>query len=416
MTDFSDVTRPFTDALTNVRDELANLILLLQGEDKSFRGHKDLLTEYSMDFFGQGATAFANAVENNIARGSRFIGKMSDLVLASNNLLTLINYNNDLANGGIDRLQYSKTPFNTFDDNAPEAYGYTSLDIVTKLREAAFQFSDMNAVMDKGGSYFTNWVDGAAQGILDDMQSQHRQKLATLKDPADILQENNNIYGAQERVKFLQGGMNDNITIWFNAVGPALKDYLTNIQTAANVNAPRKVVGGNGLPQPVWSYEKHEYSSGTGWFGIPWHKDHFVTVGAVEDGGADVNQHNKGEGLNAGPFIEWSLFDIGDEWVLGDKNFGLTLGEDLKGPSVEGQAGLHEGEPGLGGGAGLGSAGANIGLNVLGGNGTLSASAGPKVDFGLNIKDGVDVKLPWVSIDLRFGAAKTAQPEGGKSE
>lgn len=112
-----------------------------------------------MDFFGQGATAFANAVENNIAHSGRFINKMSDFQLATSNLLSLINYNNTQV-GDLERLQYARTPYNTFDDYAPEVYGYTSLEIVRELRETAFRFSDMNTVMDKGKgvSYFIGFT------------------------------------------------------------------------------------------------------------------------------------------------------------------------------------------------------------------------------------------------------------------
>jgi hypothetical protein len=123
------------------------------------------------------------------------------------------------------------------------------------------------------------------------------------------------------------------------------------------------------------------------------------------EAGAGFNIGN--DGLNAGVMGEAYLGSAEASGVIGGRDLGLTAGVEVRGPGVHGMAGIYQNNVGLVVGGSLVSAEGSVGTNIAGMNVGVKGEVGLKAELGAQIgKDGVEVKLPIVSLGLTFGGAK----------
>lgn len=127
-------------------------------------------------------------------------------------------------------------------------------------------------------------------------------------------------------------------------------------------------------------------------------------VGGFVEGGVEVG--TKGVMIGAGG----EVYAVKGEWdgaLVGNKEYGVTGGVEVKGLSAEGFGGLRFDGKGQQIGASIGgtlvSVEGSLGGNVAGTNLSLTGEAGIKAELGLVIGKKTEIKLPFFSFGLRFG-------------
>lgn len=107
-----------------------------------------------------------------------------------------------------------------------------------------------------------------------------------------------------------------------------------------------------------------------------------------------------------------TVFQVTREDVIGNSDLGITKNDSIEALSLEGFIGVHDGNIGAKIGGKLVSVTREVGVNIAGANVGLKGEVGIKAEFGFSFgKQGVEVKLPFASIGLSFGKAKTGGAE-----
>jgi len=407
MTDMNDVTRTFTDGLKQIVDYIPKLVNQLGDGDKAFRAQKDDITRYNPSFEGMGARAFARAVEANINAGRGYHPMVDALYQNSSNLLTQITHSNDEAHPKLMNMGYIYQE----GEQALEYYGYVRGNAFTDLREAALKSSDMNTVMDQGPGGLIGKLEAKKQDIYNDITAQHNRKISQLQDPngTDAQKEDLFYSYAKKGLDRYYQHLNEAISTWLKEITGLLASYnqgvLENKVTVGAYNPPGTTVTYDHL------------------FGIPWLplKETRITgpsgsLGPSGDPGQLFTwDPQKG---NMGIFANGKVVFSDDEKVLGIGNdpnaFGITYGDEKDVVSGNLQAGFQNNQLVGGGSASLFSETKSVGLNIAGGNISLSATSGLNIQAGqtfeLNGEKGVDIKFPimfpFLSGGLSFGPAK----------
>lgn len=396
MTNFDDVTRNFTDGLNQISTYIPTFVTHLQDADKTFRQRKEYLMGHDSDkisFAGKGATAFATCVENNIARTKTPVDHWNTLAENTSNLLTQFTYSNNEANPRLSSpfgpplgsVVAAAKPYYT-----PTGAIYTPEEAWNEMREAALKGSDMNTVMDqnKGLTYILRKLDDARQNILADIKTQHTNRMNQL-DPNNpqAKAEPENYTDAQASVNGFHDQLSGVITKWFNEMTPMLARYEQGIQDN-EVSVPRYT------PPPALHTRTISFPK--------YNEKDIIYSGTITNGNfAPVWDPNKG---NAGIYTNGRMVLTGRQGVTGN----VTFGAEIDGPSGDLQLGEHNGQFGLTGDISALSVTANAGLNVAGGNLSVSGTVQAGVGLGISFKDGVQVNLPFFQGGVTFGPAKQA--------
>lgn len=111
-------------------------------------------------------------------------------------------------------------------------------------------------------------------------------------------------------------------------------------------------------------------------------------------------------GLTVGAYGEVYSATVQSESVIGNKTFGLTRDDEIRGPGAEATLGLRDGTLGASIGFSAVTVKEQVGANVAGVNVGLSAEVGLKAEFGFKIGKKTEVKLPFVTLGIGFGGAK----------
>lgn len=131
-------------------------------------------------------------------------------------------------------------------------------------------------------------------------------------------------------------------------------------------------------------------------------------VGTAEAGiGIEVNEDGD---LSAGGYFRASAGEVSADAVIGDEDFGGSVGGKVEGPSVEGFIGLKDGSVGGEIGGTLISAEGSAGVNIAGANVGVSGGVMLGANVGFKIGKKTEIKLGIFKIGLILGKSKVIEP------
>ncbi len=365
MTDFNDVTHTFTDGLDQISAYIPKLVELQQAGDKTFLQRKDDLTGYEISFSGSGAKAFVNTVNHNVAHTKSFDDNWNTFSQSSSNLSAQIKQSNDEANPKLSNIRIpSVEETQSFEHYSyPDGVTYTIGTIWQDMQEAALKSSDMNTVMDKGLTHFTNLLDTQKQNTLNDIKTQHTRRMSQFKDPngTDANAELTYYTLATRGVNSIHDALSGIITIWFHEITPILRDYSQGISSnKLLVPATLPPLSAGRTYNEPWG--KFTYTTGPSGSFTPW--------------AWDPKNGNLGVSGNGKVVIE------GYQWA---RNDGWAGGLEIDGPSGDIELGQQKGAWGANANLSIASVTGSITKNIAGANVTLSGTVQAGVGIGLHV-------------------------------
>jgi hypothetical protein len=262
MPTFDDVTSTFIAGLDKITAYIPAVVSGLQKGDRTFSQHKQGLIGAggtNITFSGLGAQAFGQAVERNIVRSGQYVFKIDAFNLATSHLKALIVSTNHKCDS------YMAIPpgFGS-DDDALGYYGYTELDVLTRMRDYVLVGVDMSIAIEVGPNGFIGSLGVMRDIIIADMQAKHDKSVSGDQDNYNHMLKREDrtddpimkhemqtlITTADTHLQMAKSAVNgklyehihDAVTSWFNVITPALASYVEEIGIATEVNV--MTVGG----------------------------------------------------------------------------------------------------------------------------------------------------------------------------
>lgn len=278
MTQLSDITKDFTDALSKITSYVPGFVSNFQKADSKLRGQEDnLINGYDVPFAGMGSMMFAHATDNNIQLAGRVEQKLQEFVTASDNTNKQIQSANDHYNGQIDNTM-PPLAMAGVDGDPLEHYNYGWKQVNSILKEGVLAYYiDIAGVLELGLPFLLNNLKSTRDGVKSDITYQAQQKidgynqqLNKLKkqDPynyegqAPYKQEIDDEEGKKSEALYevdqIYNVQSDSFTGWYNELNTLLDNYKLSLlwtSATADVTVSDLLLDLQNAPSPIVIYQ-----------------------------------------------------------------------------------------------------------------------------------------------------------------